>query len=105
MAFTVNCFEADPNGNIVSVDWEYTTADGSLGNTHVLATPAGDFALSAVTQSTLISWLKDQLENTAEEFDTYLANVKTREAYEDSLIKYSKNVLNRYTSESSASTY
>ena len=106
MAFTIDCFKADSNDNIVSVDWKYTTADGSLGNTHVLATPAGDFALAAVTQSTLIGWLEDQLGNTAAEFDAHLAERKADREYKESLTKYSKNMLNRYTTDApTASTY
>ena len=82
MAFTINSFKADNNGNIVSVDWKYTNTDGSINNTHVLATPAGDFALAAVTQSTLVGWVEDQLPNTTAEFDAYLADAKAKVDYQ-----------------------
>ena len=33
MAFSISGFVSDSNDDVVSVDWQYTTADGSLGNT------------------------------------------------------------------------
>ena len=91
MAFSISNFVANADGDVVSVDWQYTTADGSLGNTHVLATPAGDFALDSVTEATLVAWLDDQLQNTAAEFDAVLAERKVRRDYEAGFVSYSND--------------
>jgi len=106
MAFSIHSFEADPAGNIVSVNWRYTNADGSLGDTHVLATPAGDVPLEGVTQDTLLGWLNDQLENTASDFDAQLADVKlylddvqAEADYQDSLTRYNLTSSNQYTAD------
>lgn len=96
MAFSISGFVSDSNDDVVSVDWQYTTADGSLGNTHVLATPAGDFALAEVTQATLITWLESQLGNTTIEFDAALAARKTRSDYEAGFVSYSRESDNTY---------
>ena len=88
MAFSISNFVANADGDVVSVDWQYTTADGSLGNTHVLATPAGDFALNSVTETVLVTWINDQLQNTAAEFDAALAARKTRSDYEAGFVSY-----------------
>ncbi len=96
MPFSVNCFVADANDDIVSVDWVYTNADGSISNTHVLATPAGDFAVAEVTQATLVSWVEDQLQNTAAEFDAAIANAKTQAEYQAGFKKYEREADNTY---------
>ena len=96
MSFSVNCFVADANDDIVSVDWVYTNADGAISNTHVLATPAGDFSLAEVTQATLVGWIEDQLENTAAEFDTAIADAKTRVEYQSGFKKYEREADNTY---------
>ena len=108
MPFSVNCFVADANDDIVSVDWVYTNADGAISNTHVLATPAGDFAVAEVTQATLVSWVEDQLQNTAAEFDAALANAKAQSEYQAGFKKYEREADNTYaipTEEATASTY
>jgi len=96
MPFSVNCFVADANDDIVSVDWVYTNADGAISNTHVLATPAGDFAVAEVTQATLVSWVEDQLQNTAAEFDTAIANAKAQAEYQAGFKKYNRESDNTY---------
>ena len=96
MPFSVNCFVADANDKIVSVDWVYTNADGAISNTHVLATPAGDFALGNVTQTTLVGWVEDQLQNTAEEFDAAIANAKSQAEYQAGFKKYEREADNTY---------
>jgi len=96
MAFSVKCFVADANDDIVSIDWEYENADGKLSNTHRLATPAGDFSLAEVTQATLVGWLEDQLQNTAAQFDTAIANAKVQAEYQAGFKKYAIEVDNTY---------
>ena len=96
MSFSVNCFVADANDDIVSVDWVYTNADGAISNTHVLATPAGDLAVAEVSQATLVSWVEDQLQNTAAEFDTAIANAKTQAEYQAGFKKYEREADNTY---------
>ena len=99
MAFSVTCFTADANDDIVSVDWQYSNADGTLSNTHVLATPAGDFSLAEVTQTTLVGWLQDQLQNTAAEFDAAIANAKAQAEYQAGFKKFNREVDNTYAIE------
>ncbi len=96
MPFSVTCFTADANDDIVSIDWQYSNADGTFSNTHLLATPAGDFAVAEVTQATLVSWLEDQLQNTAAEFDTAIANAKAQSEYQAGLKKYNRESDNTY---------
>ena len=94
MSFSISSFVADANDHVVSVDWKYTNADGSISNTHVLATPAGDFALPSVTQDVLVSWLNDQLQNTAAEFDAAIANAKARAEYQAGFVRYDREADN-----------
>ena len=96
MPFSVNCFVADANDDIVSVDWVYTNDDGAISNTHVLATPAGDFAVAEVSQATLVGWVEDQLQNTAAEFDAALANAKVQAEYQAGFKKYEREADNTY---------
>ncbi len=96
MPFSVTCFTADANDDIVSIDWQYSNADGTLSNTHVLATPAGDFAVAEVTQATLVGWLEDQLQNTAAEFDAAIANAKAQSEYQAGFKKYNRESDNTY---------
>ena len=96
MPFSVTSFVADANDNIVTLDWKYTNADGAIQNTHRLATPAGDFALAAVTQSTLVGWLEDQLDNTPAEFVAALANAKAQAEYQAGFKKYEREADNTY---------
>lgn len=96
MSFTISSFVADANNNVVSVDWKYENADGSVSNTHVLAVPPGSVPLPTVTQDVLVSWLEDQLSNTAEELDAYLAKVKAQVEYQAGFVKYERKVDNTY---------
>lgn len=96
MTFSITGFTADADDKIVSVDWVYTNADGSVNNTHVLATPAGDFALANVTQTTLVGWLEDQIQNTAAEFDAAIANAKAQFEYQAGFKKYEREADNTY---------
>ena len=96
MPFSVNSFVADADDKIVTLDWVYTNNDGSIHNTHRLETPAGDFALAAVTQTTLVGWLEDQLQNTAAEFDTAIANAKTQAEYQAGFQKYEREADETY---------
>ena len=96
MPFSVTCFTADANDDIVSIDWQYSNADGTVSNTHVLATPAGDFSVAEVTQATLVSWLEDQLQNTAAEFDAAIANAKAQSEYQAGFKKYNRESDNTY---------
>ena len=109
MPFSVTCFTADANDDIVAVDWQYSNADGTISNTHVLATPAGDFALAEVTQTTLVGWVEDQLQNTAAEFDAAIANAKAQSEYQAGFKKYNREVDNTYaiedTETAEAATY
>lgn len=96
MPFSVNCFVADTDDKIVTVDWEYTNADGAVSNTHVLSMPAGDVPLSAVTQSTLVGWVEAQLANTADDFDAAIADAKTQAEYQAGCKKYEREADETY---------
>lgn len=97
MAFSITSFTADANNKVVSVDWQYSNDDGAINNTHVLATPAGDFLLEAVTEGVLISWLNDQLENTEADFDAAIAAAKAQYEYESGFTRYTKEDDSTYT--------
>lgn len=97
MGFTINSFVADSNDDIISVDWLYTNEQGSIGNTHILLTPAGDFSLQEVTQATLVGWIEDQLENTTAEFDVAIAGDASRAVYAASLSTYTRESDNTYS--------
>ena len=96
MSFSISSFIADANDHVVSVDWKYENADGAVSNTHVLHTPAGDFALANVTQTTLVGWLEDQLANTAAEFDAYIAQAKAQAEYQAGFKRYEREPDNTY---------
>ena len=96
MPFTVNTFVADAANDILTVDWEYSNVDGTIGNTLKLATPAGDVPVANVTQATLVSWVEDQLENTTEEFDKAIANAKAQVVYQSGFKRYNLGVDNTY---------
>ena len=74
--------------NVVALNWAYSNADGTLSNQLKLATPYGDVALTAVTQTLAISWLEEQLGNTAEEFDAAIAQRKADTEYAATLVAY-----------------
>ena len=89
MSFSITSFVADPAGTIVTLDWSYSNADGTLSNTHKLAMPAGSTPMQNISEATMISWLDEQLGNTAEEFDAAIANAKEQHEYASSLKQYS----------------
>jgi len=88
MPFSVQNYTADPAGNIVTLGWTYTNADGSLSNTHKLATPAGSVPKAEATQAVLVSWLEEQLQNTVEEFDAAISKAKEQQEYQQSLVTH-----------------
>ena len=96
MPFSVNSFVADAEDHVVFIDWQYANEDGTYSNRHQLATPAGDAALTTVTQETLVEWLENQLENTAEEFDAAISNAKAQAEYQAGFKKYEREADNTY---------
>ena len=96
MSFSISSFIADANDHVVSVDWKYSNADGAITNTHVLNTPAGDFALENVTQAVLVLWLTTQLQNTTAEFDAAIADAKARMEYQAGFKRYEREDDNTY---------
>ncbi len=96
MPFSVNCFVADANDDIVSVDWVYTNADGAISNKLVLATPAGEVSRAEVKQATLVSWVEDQLQNSADEFDAAIANAKVQSEYQAGFKLYNREADETY---------
>ena len=59
-------------------------------------TPQRLFAVAEVTQATLVSWVEDQLQNTAAEFDAAIANAKTQAEYQAGFKKYEREADNTY---------
>lgn len=96
MGLTVTRFDADTNDDIISVDWVYTNSSGNISGTHYLFTPAGDFALSEVTQAVLVLWLDNQLDYPSTAFDTAIAGDIARAAYEAGLSTYTRESDNTY---------
>lgn len=88
MPFTVDRYVADPAGNIASVHWTYSNADGSISNTLDLAQPAGDVPRDSVTGDVLASWVEAQIQNTPAEFDAAIARAKQQHDYQASLQEY-----------------
>ena len=97
MSFSIQTFEADPSKQIISVDWKYTTNDGWLSNTLKLATPAGNEALENITEDVLISWVEEQLPNTAQELSDFLAEQAARVEAESQYVKYELGEDNSYS--------
>lgn len=90
MSFTVSKFVADSNDKVVSIDWAYTNPVGTITNTHVLSTPAGEHAFDEITQETLVGWLTEQLESSTEDLDKALDNFKAQLEYQASLKVYER---------------
>ncbi len=78
----------DGDQNVVALNWAYSNADGTLSNQLKLAEPYGDVDLAEVTETVAISWLEDQLQNTAEEFDAAIAQHKATTEYTSTLVVY-----------------
>ena len=91
MSFSINQMIVDGDNNVVALNWAYSNADGTLSNQLKLATPYGDVDLSAVTQAVAVSWLEEQLHNTAAEFDAAIANRKAETEYAATLVSYSND--------------
>ena len=81
----------DGDQNVVALNWAYSNADGTLSNQLKLATPYGDVDLALVTQQVAVSWLEEQLQNTAAEFDAAIAQRKAETEYAATLVEYTKN--------------
>ena len=91
MSFSISQMIVDGDNNVVALNWAYSNADGTLSNQLKLATPYGDVDLSAVTQAVAVSWLEEQLGNTAAEFDAAIAKRKEETEYAATLVSYSSN--------------
>ena len=81
----------DGDKNVVSINWAYSNAEGILSNQLKLAQPYGKVALAKVDEELAISWLEDQLQNTAEEFDAAIAKRKAEAEYDQTLMPYQPN--------------
>ena len=88
MTFSISQMIVDGEQNVVALNWAYSNADGTLSNQLKLATPYGDVALPAVTQELAVSWLEEQLQNTAAEFDAAIAKRKQETEYAQTLVPY-----------------
>ena len=88
MPFSINQMIVDGDQNVVALNWAYSNADGTLSNQLKLATPYGDVDLAAVTETVAISWLEEQLGNTAEQFDAAIAKRKADTEYAQTLVPY-----------------
>ena len=88
MTYSINQMIVDGDQNVVALNWAYSNADGTLSNQLKLATPYGDVALASVTQELAVSWLEEQLQNTAAEFDAAIANRKAETEYAATLVAY-----------------
>ena len=91
MPFSISEMIVDGDQNVVALNWAYSNADGTLSNQLKLATPYGDVALAEVTETVAVSWLEEQLGNTAEEFDAAIANRKAETEYAATLVSYVSN--------------
>ena len=91
MTFSISQMIVDGDQNVVALNWAYSNADGTLSNQLKLATPYGDVALASVTQELAVSWLEEQLQNTAAEFDAAIAKRKADTEYAATLVAYENN--------------
>ena len=92
--FSISNLIADPKGVVVALNWVYTNADGSVSNQLRLAEPsetAEMIPFADVTEVVAITWLEEQLGNTAEEFDAAIAQRKAEQEYADSLSAFVNN--------------
>ena len=88
MPFSISQMIVDGEENVVALNWAYSNADGTLSNQLKLAQPYGTVALAKVDEKLAISWLEDQLQNTAEEFDAAIAKRKQETEYAQTLKPY-----------------
>ena len=78
MSFSINSIKANAANEVLSLDWTYDNGSGSVGGTHTLATPAGDVALTVLTEATVLTWLAAQIQNTTAEFDAQITEQNLR---------------------------
>ena len=90
MPYSINQMIVDGDKKVVALNWAYSNADGTLSNQLKLAQPYGNVALAKVDEKLAISWLEDQLQNTAEEFDAAIAKRKADSEYAQTLKPYVK---------------
>ena len=79
---------SDTADKVVALNWAYENADGKLSNQWKLAQPYGDTPLKDCTEAVLVKWLEEQLPNTTEDFDKQIADVKARQAFNETLKPY-----------------
>ena len=91
--YSIQQITADKDQKIVSIDWTYVNNDGHLGGHHTMHAPYGNVALGKVTSDLALTWLRDQLGNTQQEFDQYLSDQKAKAAFEDSLEDYNVHAI------------
>ena len=92
-AYSVTRLTVDADNNIVDLFWRYENYGESVSNTLRLATPYGNKPLNDCTEPVLVSWVVEQLSNTSEQLDTYLADRKARREYEQSLTDFVPHAL------------
>ena len=95
--FSIIKMTVDGNNKVVSLDWCYETADGKYVDTHTLNTPAGNVPIPMVTTDVAVGWLTDQLNGTAEDYATALADSKARAEYVHTFCEYLPNDQGRFT--------
>jgi len=89
MPFSVSeIIVSDTADKVVALNWSYENADGKLSNQWKLAQPYGDTPLKDCTEAILLKWLEEQLPNTTEDFDKQIADVKARQAFNETLKPY-----------------
>lgn len=91
MPFLVTQMIVDSSNEVIALDWSYSNDDGSLGGKHVLLEPYGNTPLADVTEAIAVGWLKEQLQNTEEEFTAALAERKAQEQFDDGCCNYTPN--------------
>ena len=88
MPFSINLMIADKDKNVVALDWAYSNEDGTVTNQLRLAEPYGTTPFDDVTEEVALTWLAEQLPNTAEDFDAAIAERKAAVDYAASLEPY-----------------
>ena len=92
MPFSISQMIVDADEQVVALDWVYKNQDGQLSNQHALRKPYGDKPLTEVTTPVALEWLKEQLGNTAEDFDAAIAQYKQQQEYSEGLRVYTTNL-------------
>ena len=88
MPFSINQMIVDGKELVVALDWSYANAEGTLSNRHALLKPYGSTPVAEVTEDVAIGWLKEQLQNTAAEFDAAIAKHKQETEYAATFVAY-----------------